>query len=240
MYYNGRKDLQILFEYTVPFLKNDNHTIGDISIFPAEEDEYGRTLGILQFNSEYNNVLFADNSVYCILQSGSETESCFFEDICCVMVKNDADATEAINQLKQENAWDLPPDNGKCRTIPIRYYSMDGAYSVNSIYPGRLEEPASEAVDWPADHVWIEVLCKDGCGMWLFTLVQDYREAGSPVCLVMMKEDSSQKEGLSIIGTHLLENRDSPWREIHTFKDDMGWAFADSVPDQREGSLIDP
>ena len=50
VYYNERSDLLVLFTYSIPFVGDlDVERLGDVEIYPVETDEYGRTLGILQF-----------------------------------------------------------------------------------------------------------------------------------------------------------------------------------------------
>lgn len=231
VYYNDRVDLLILFEYSIPFIYDLNLQMkGDVEIYPIEEDDYGRTLGILQYNAEVSNPLFGENAIYCILQSGSKQESCFYEDACCIMVETGMDTEEAIEQLKKGNDWNTPVFFEKCRIIPIEHSAASGVYDNDygnntNIYTRN----ACRAAGWPADDADIDVICRDGCGLWLFGLVKNYRKADSPVCLIMMKEDRSvwQNEvtGLSVVGTHLIENRTSPWAEIHAFKQELGWTF---------------
>ena len=223
---NGREDLLILFTHSIPFVADlDNDMTGSVEIYPVEADKYGRTLGILQFNKKVSNCLLGENAVYCVLQSGSKKESCFYEDVCCIMVENGADPSAAIEQLKQDNDWNRPLATDKCRTIPIKYYTASGDFDTQYGYTD-YRTPACNAVGWPADSAWLEVLSKDGCGLWLFTLLRDKNDTDSPVCMIMMKEDASSDPKLSVIGTRLLANRSAPWVEIHAFKEEMGWQFA--------------
>ena len=229
VYYNGRKDLLVAFTYTVPFIYDSGIEMrGDVELYPVETDEYGRTLGILQFNSTQRNPLFGENAVYCILQCGSSEESCFYEDICCTMVENGTDPMEQIEQLKEDNDWNMPLVLGKCRKIPIQYSSAGGIYDTQYGYRN-YKETACNAVDWEVSTAWLEVLCKDGCGLWLFTLEKDSKEKDSPICLIMMKETAASAESpiLSVLETRILKNRYSPWIEIRAFKQDTGWAFVD-------------
>lgn len=227
VYYNDRVDLLALYTYSVPFVADlDVEMMGHVEIYPVEVDEYGRTLGILQFTVQKTNQLFVENAVYCILQSGSKTECCFYEDVCCVMVENNTDPQEAIEQLKQENDWNLPIALDKCRVLPLKLDNISGAYDTDqhSKY-NEFTTMACKAVMWPTENAWLEVLCKDGCGLWLFTLVLNHNKENSPVYLIMMQEEPSADLLLSIIDTRMLENRSAPWEEIHSFKDDMGWHF---------------
>lgn len=225
VYNNGRDDLLVLFTYSVPFLYDlDIRLLGDVEIYPVEEDEFGRTLGVLQFNRKKRNILFDENAVYCVLQTGSNTESCFYEDICCIMVEKGNDPTEAIEQLKRDNDWNFALSLDKCRIIPINHHSTAGVYDNQYGYTD-YETMACKKIGWAVESAWIDVLCKDGCGLWLFSLVKDKQEEDSPVCLIMMKEDSSDDPKLSIVGTRFLDSRSSPWEKIHAFKKDMGWFF---------------
>lgn len=226
--FNDRDDLFVLFAQTVPFLlehSSDPHR--DIEIYPIETDEYGRTLGIMQFNQKERNPLFGENAVYCVLQSGSEKESCFYEDVCCIMVENGADPGEAIAQLKQNNDWNQPLALEKCLQIPIEYCAQAGVYETSFDYSA-CNQLADEATGWDSNGPWLEVLCKDGHGLWLFTMERSCYEENSPVVMIMMREELSADDDdpvWKIIDIRPLENRTSPWEEIHTFKEDMGWQF---------------
>lgn len=41
VYYNERVDLLVLYQYSVAFFTEDLQSVGDIEIYPVEEDEYG-------------------------------------------------------------------------------------------------------------------------------------------------------------------------------------------------------
>lgn len=222
--YNSRKDLLVLFKYCVPFVTDGNEPIGDIEIYPIEADGFGRTLGIMQFNPEHRNCLFGENAIYCILQSGSGQESYFYEDVCCVAVENGKDASAAVEQLKRSNDWNKPLALNKCRRIPIKYYSPSGAYD-DSFDLAICEDIAETAAGWESESDWIDVLCKDGRGLWLFTFTKDAQEINSPVMLIMMQEDPSVSPTMFVVGTYLIENHNAPWIEIHAFKENMGWQF---------------
>jgi hypothetical protein len=140
------------------------------------------------------------------------------------MVENGTDSSAAIQQLKRDNDWNMPLAIGKCRTIPIKYETASGDFDTDYGYHD-YETPTCKAVMWPTENAWLEVLCKDGCGLWLFTLVLNHNKENSPVYLIMMQEDPSADPLLSIIDTRVLENRSAPWEEIHSFKADMGWHF---------------
>lgn len=225
VYYNSRDDLLILFSYSVPFVRDlDIKMKGHVELYPVEADAFGRTLGILQYNQEKKNLLFGNCAVYCVLQSGSSSESCFYEDVCCVMVENDVDSSETIQQLKQDNDWNMPLDLDRCRKIPIKGDVPSGVYDTSYGYTN-YEEIAANALEWDDRTTNFDVLCKDGCGLWLCTLIQDYKDKESPTALIMMREDTSASPKLSICGTRILENRTSPWNEIHAFKQEQGWQF---------------
>lgn len=233
VYYNDRTDLLLLFRYTVPFVSDGRESVGDIEIYPVEIDDYGRTLGTMQGDAARNHLLFGENAVYCVLQSGSKKESCFYEDICCVMVENGTGRDDAIERLKQNNDWNQPIAYEKCRRIPIKYDNASGAYDMDLGYEyNSLLRNACNAVGWSKDNAWLDEVCKDGQGLWLFALVLDPSKTDSPVCLVMMKEIprilANAEPELSVVGSHRLENRTSPWEEIRDFKIEMGWTFADS------------
>ena len=231
VHYNERSDLLVLFTYSIPFVGDlDVERLGDVEIYPVETDEYGRTLGILQFKPRKRNQLFGENAVYCVLQSGSKKKCCFYEDVCCVMVENGTDSSAAIQQLKRDNDWNMPLAIGKCRTIPIKYYNASGDFNTKYGYHD-YETPACKAVMWPTKNAWLEVLCKDGNGLWLFTLVLNCHKENSPVYLIMMREDPSADPMLSIVGTQALNDQSSPWAEIHAFKEEMGWQFSQSGAD---------
>ena len=231
VHYNERSDLLVLFTYSIPFVGDlDVEMLGDVEIYPVETDEYGRTLGILQFKPRKRNQLFGENAVYCVLQSGSKKKCCYYEDVCCVMVENGTDSSAAIQQLKRDNDWNMPLAIGKCRTIPIKYYNASGDFNTKYGYHD-YETPACKAVMWPTENAWLEVLCKDGCGLWLFTLVLNCHKENSPVYLIMMREDPSADPMLSIVGTQPLNDQSSPWAEIHAFKEEMGWQFSQSGAD---------
>ena len=234
VYYNDRIDLLVLFHYSVPLMAESLESVGDIEIYPIDVDDYGRTLGIMKCDSLRKSPLFGENEVYCVLQSGSKTESCFYEDYCCVIVENGSDDYEIIERLKLDNDWDLPLDIDKCRRIPIKYYAATGDYDTDYGYnQPYYTQSALKAARWSSDDAWLDVLCKDGCGRWLFVLEKNTKKADSPICLIMMKEGHSIWGGyddskMSVIGTHILENRSNPWEEIHAFKDEMGWEFVQS------------
>lgn len=228
VYHNDRQDLLVLFEYTVPFVvESADDPVGDVEIYAVEEDDYGRTLGVMQFNSEHDNALFGENRVYCVLQQGGTSESCFYEDICCVMVENGDDPGAAIELLKQNNGWDLPLQMGKCIRIPFEGYQACGDYDTSSHDHFLCQDLAANTVDLEMEQPWIEVLCKDGCGRWLFAMIDEALGEDSPVVLVMMKETPAQRKGdepsFEVDGWHILENRNAPWQEIKVFKEEMHW-----------------
>lgn len=225
VYYNDRDDLLVLFSYSVPDIYYlDIEMEGDVEIYPIEEDKLGRTLGILQYNEVKKNALFGENAIYCVLQSGSKKECSFYEDVCCVMVENGVDPGEAIEQLKLANDWNNPLELEQCRAIPIKLGCAAGVYDNDYGYTA-YDRIISDALNWESRYASFDVLCKDGCGLCLCTLVKDYRETESPIVIVMMREDKSADPALSIIATQPLENRTSPWEEIHAFKEEMGWQF---------------
>lgn len=226
VYYNGRKDLLVLFEYTVPFIvETANDPVGDIEICPLEEDEYGRTLGVMQFNTNYPNVIFGEDAVYCILQYGNATLSCFYEDCCCAVMTKDGDQLVTINKLKLENDWGLPVCLEKCVQIPISDYSASGKYDTHFEYDNCLTT-AMAALDSKMQKPWLDVLCKDGNGKWLFAMIDDAVIDDSPVVLIMMQEANNKqdsKDSFTVIGTSYVNNKTSLWKEISEFKEDMGW-----------------
>ena len=225
VYYNGREDLLGLFSYAVPDIYDlDVEMKGDVEIYPIEEDEYGRTLGILQYNQYKRNTLFGENAIYCVLQSGSKKECSFYEDVCCVMVENGVDPSEAIEQLKLDNDWIKPLVLEQCRTIPIKSGWPAGVYDNDYGYTD-YDSIVADALGLEPSYPQFDILCKDGSGLCLCTLETNYREKESPIILVMMREDKSADPELSVISSRPLENRTSPWEEIHAFKEEMGWKF---------------
>ena len=228
VYYNDRDDLLVLFSYSVPDIYYlDIEMEGDVEIYPIEEDKLGRTLGILQYNEVKKNALFGENAIYCVLQSGSKKECSFYEDVCCVMVENGVDPGEAIEQLKLANDWNKPLLLEQCRTIPIKSGWPAGVYDNDYGYTA-YDTIIGDVLGWESRYALFDILCKDGNGLCLCTLEKDYREPESPIVLVMMREDESADPELSIITTRPLENRTSPWEEIHAFKEEMGWHFCKS------------
>ena len=230
VYYNDRVDLLVLYKYSVPFVGESYESVGGIEIYPVEVDDYGRTLGIMQGDQIRRAPLFGENAVYCVLQGGSKNECCFYEDGCCVMLENASDYHETIDQLKKTNDWNKPLALEQCRTIPIKNYSASGVFDTDLNYQyNSLADMVCKAVGCSTDNTWLDEISKDGCGLWLFALMLDLGKEDSPVYLVMMQENLSSvgndKPELSVIGTHLLEKHTSPWEEIHTFKEDMGWQF---------------
>lgn len=228
VFYNDRQDLLVLFEYTVPFVdETGNDSIGDVEVYAIEEDKYGRTLGVMQFNSEYSNYLFGENRVYCVLQESGNAESCFYEDICCTMVENEEDPQTEIEQLKKNNDWGLPLQPEKCIRIPIQNYQAAGEYDTWNHDHFLCLDLAVDTISVEMEQPWIEVLCKDGCGLWLFTMSDSPRDDASPVVLIMMKEMHAQGQEseptFEVVGWEILENHRSPWQEIRDFKEDMGW-----------------
>lgn len=228
VYYNDRVDLLVLYKYSVPFVGESYESIGDIEIYPVEVDDYGRTLGIMQGDQIRRDPLFGENAVYCVLQNGSKKECCFYEDKCCVMLENGSDYHETIERLKKSNDWNMPLALNQCRTIPIQHYSAAGAFDTDLGYKyNSLSNMACKSVGRSADNSWLDAISKDGCGLWLFALMFDLSKDDYPVYLVMMQEafTDDNDQPLNLIGTHLLENRTSPWEEIHAFKEEMGWQF---------------
>lgn len=227
VYWNRRVDLLILYEYTTPFLTDGQQTFANTEIYPIETDEYGRTLGIMQFDRDRRNPLFGENAIYCILQSGSDNESCFYEDVCCVMAENGKEPAEAIEQLKQINDWNQPLALEKCLKIPFKSYEPAGIYDTDFDFV-TYSTAADEATGWSPRGTWLEVLCKDGHGLWMFTMEQNNYDENSPVVLIMMQEELPRDDDapkLKIMEIRPLENRMSPWEEIHAFKEEMGWQF---------------
>ena len=228
VYFNDRVDLLVLYQYSVPFVGESLEPVGDIEIYPVEVDNYGRTLGIMKGNSLRRSPLFGENAVYCVVQCGSKEESCFYEDSCCIIVENGSDDQEAIEQLKLDNDWNLPLNVERSRRIPIKDYSAAEDYNTDYGYNyNYYTKKALSAAGWSSDSAWLDVIGKDGNGLWLFSLMRNADKDDSPICLVMMKEDYSQGQELSVVGIQLLENRASPWKEIRAFKVEIGWKFVD-------------
>ncbi|MBQ1411150.1 MAG: hypothetical protein IIY94_07745 [Oscillospiraceae bacterium] len=232
VYNNGRVDLLVLYKYSVPFLGDSLESVGDIEIYPVEVDDYGRTLGIMQGDQTRMDPLFGRNAVYCVLQSGDKKESCFYEDNCCISVENGLSLDEAIERLKQNNDWNTPLMLDKCRRLSINNYSASGAFDTDIGYNYNfLSKKACNAVRCSDENTWLDAVCKDGHGLWLFALILDPIKEDSPVYLIMMQEknpilDNGEPE-FSVIGSHLLEKRSTPWEEIRDFKKEMGWIFAE-------------
>ena len=116
---------------------------------------------------------------------------------------------------------------GKCIRIPFEGYQACGDYDTSSHDHFLCQDLAANTVDLEMEQPWIEVLCKDGCGRWLFAMIDEALGEDSPVVLVMMKETPAQRKGdepsFEVDGWHILENRNAPWQEIKVFKEEMHW-----------------
>ena len=141
------------------------------------------------------------------------------------MMTKDGDQLVTINKLKLENDWGLPVCLEKCVQIPISDYSASGKYDTHFEYVNCLTT-AMAALNSKMQKPWLDVLCKDGNGKWLFAMIDDAVIDDSPVVLIMMQEANNKqdsKDSFTVIGTSYVNNKTSLWKEISEFKEDMGW-----------------
>ena len=217
VYYSGRGDLFVPFAYSMPVDAGyySSHARKKLALQVLETDDYGRTLCSLSFHY-YSNAFFGNGEAYCIVQKSSDSETSFYEDICCAGVRNAEDAEPVIEQLKHANDWNLPLDDTRMTTLPYQGLDPTGVYAI-TVKDDDYEEAALEFLDMDSYGCAFEIICKDAYGRTLISL--DY-EKKDEAYLVIMRDG----EGLNgAASAHKVENMTSPWEEIHKLKQENGW-----------------
>lgn len=219
---SGRGDLYVPFSYSMPLdggYYGTYYATKNLPLKVIETDEYGRTLCSLSFQY-YSNAFFKKGEAYCIVQKSSDTETSFYEDICCAGVASLDDSEPVIMALKKANDWDQPLNESKMTTIPFRGLDPMGAYEIKE------EEEAYEdvALDFLGldDYgCYYDIICKDRYGRVMISLSYPKK---NEVYLVIMRGGSVLNGSDSV---QKIEDMNSPWEEIHELKQRNRWGQSD-------------
>lgn len=217
VYRSGRGDLFVPISYSMPVDSGhySNQTRSQLALKELEIDNYGRTLCSLSFR-DYKNEFFQNGEVYCIVQQSSDSETSFYEDVCCAGVTDPEKADAVIEDLKQKNDWNLPLDPVKMTTIPYKDLDPAGVYAIpdkdDAYYDAALQYLRLNSYG-----CYFEFVCRDAYGRTLITL--SYPKTRK-VYLVMMRDGKVLD---SAAPAHQVKKLTSPWEEIREFKQENQW-----------------